>query len=234
MESAMVKESQYAADVSELYSRLAWIYDLATDHEVAHHDEAVRIADVQASDQVLEVACGTGRGTVRIARHIGEDGRLYAVDLTEAMLERARRKLARRDLLDGVDLRLGDARELPFPDGVFDVVYNAYMFDLIDSAEIPHVVSEFTRVLKPGGKIVLVNMSKNTTEKTLYEHLHENGLLGFASGSCRPVLMQSFLEEAGYEKVKRVYRKNVSYFPLNWLHGTEIVWGYKASIELVR
>lgn len=157
MESAIVKDSRYTGSVSALYSRLAWMYDFFTDHEAAHHDEAVRIADIKEDDQVLEVACGTGRGTVRIANHIGPGGKLYAIDLTEAMLERARRKLTKLNLPGQVDLRLGDARKLPFPDETFDVVYNAYMFDLIDAVEIPHVVSEFTRVLKPGGKIVLVN-----------------------------------------------------------------------------
>lgn len=61
-----------------------------------------------------------------------------------------------------------DARELSFPDETFDLVYNAYIFDLMDAEDFPVILSEFWRVLKPGGRLVLVNMSKNKDGRTLY------------------------------------------------------------------
>jgi len=227
MEFEMIEKSRYSGKISKLYSRLAWFYDPFTDHEPAHHKEAIRMAGIKKDDLVLEVACGTGRATVEIAKLIGKEGRVYAIDLAEAMLERAKNKLKKHNLLDRVDLRLGDARNLPYSDRKFDVVYNAYMFDLIDITEMPSIISEFRRVLKPGGKLILVNMSKNKKGRTLYEFLYEKGLLGFASGACRPVFMKPFLEEAGFENIERIYRKNRSFFFLNLLVGTEIVIGYK-------
>ncbi len=223
----MIERACYSGDVSKLYSRLARVYDLFTDHEPAHLEEAIQLAGIREDDSVLEVACGTGRASAGIARRLREGGRLYAIDLTEAMVERAERRLREQSLIDRVDLRLGDARSLPFPDGKFDVVYNSYMFDLMDAADIPGIVSEFKRVLKPGGRIVLVNMSKNKDGRTLYEFLYEKGFLGFASGGCRPVLMKPFLDEAGFKEVQRIYRENRSYLFLNRLTGTEIVWGHK-------
>ncbi len=205
------------------------MYDFFTDHTPAHHREALQLAHIKQDDSVLEVACGTGRATVEIASRIGEKGRFCAIDLSEKMLQRAKNKLRKRNLLDRVDLRLGDARQLGFDGDLFDVVYNAYMFSLIDTPEIPEVLAEFKRVLKPGGRLVLIDMSKDKEGKTLYEFLYEAGLLSFASGSCRPVLMRPQMEEAGLERVERIYRRNRSWFFLNWLTGTEIVVGYKPT-----
>ena len=158
-----------------------------------------------------------------------KEGQVFrAIDLTEGMMSRAKQRLKKQGLLDRVDFRIADAGRLPFPDSSFNVVYNAYMFDLIDISEFSVILSEFRRVLKRGGKLVLVNMSKNRNTKTLYEWLYEKSLLNFASGSCRPVLLQSFIEEAGFQAVTRTYRKNYSWFFLNWLTGTEIVIGKKA------
>jgi len=203
------------------------LYDPFTDHEWVHHQEAIRLTDLRGDEQVLEVACGTGRATLEIARKLQRGGALFAVDLTRQMLQRAEKKVRKAGLSERVEFRLADARELPFPDGAFDVLYNAYMFDLIDLTDIPTILSEFKRVLRPGGKLVLVNMSKERGAKTLYEFLYEKGLLGFSSGACRPVYLKPYVEAAGFERVRRVYRKNRSYFFLNLLVGTEIVIGYK-------
>lgn len=143
------------------------------------------------------------------------------------MMERAKNRLKKYALLDRVAFELGNAKHLPYPDATFDIVYNAYMFDLIDASEMPGILYEFRRVLKPGGALVLVNMSKDKKEKTLYEFLYERGLLSFASGGCRPVYMKPFLEGAMFENVKRIFRKNRSFFLLNRLQGTEIVTAYK-------
>jgi demethylmenaquinone methyltransferase/2-methoxy-6-polyprenyl-1,4-benzoquinol methylase len=225
----VVDKSRYSGNIAGLYNRLAWMYDFFTDHEPAHHREALQVAQIKPDDSVLEVACGTGRATVEIASRIGEKGRFCAIDLSEKMLQRAENKLRKRNLLDRVELRVGDARQLGFPGEAFDIVYNAYMLDLIDAGEIPSVLAEFRRVLKPGGKLVLIDMSKDKEGKTLYESLYEAGLLSFASGSCRPVLMKPYVEQVGFEKVERTYRKNRSWFFLNWLTGTEIVMGYKPT-----
>lgn len=185
------------------------------------------MAPIEPQETILEVACGTGRATLEIARQLAAGNKMFAVDLTEAMIQKAKKKIEREGLLDKVEFKLADAKALPFPDSSFDMLYNAYMFDLIDLPDIPEIISEFKRVLKPGGRLVLVNMSKNTDKKTLYEALYEKGLLSFATGSCRPVLLKEYLKKAGFQKVQRFYRKNHSWFPLSWLHGTEIVLAHK-------
>ena len=223
----ILEKSQYSGKISSLYSRLAWMYDLFTDHEPPHHREAIEMAQIEPQETILEVACGTGRATLEIARRIAAGNKLFAVDLTEAMIQKAKKKLERKGLLDKVEFKPADAKALPFPDASFDVLYNAYMMDLLDLSDIPEIVSEFKRVLKSGGRLILVNMSKDTDTKTLYEVLYEKGLLSFATGSCRPVFLEGYLKESGFQKVQRYYRTNHSWFPLNWLHGTEIVIAHK-------
>ncbi len=227
----IIKTPQYQNKISELYRRLAWIYDVFTDYELAHHEEAINMAGFENYDSVLEVACGTGRATVEIAKRLKRESKFYAIDLTKEMMERARIKLQKYGLPGRVDFKVGDAKNLPFSEGMFDVVYNAYMFDLIHASDMPEIICEFKRVLKPGGTLVLVNMSKDKKDKTLYEILYERGLLSFASGGCRPVFMKPLLEDAQFVDVKRIYRKNKSFFFLNRLHGTEIVTANKPRVS---
>ena len=84
--------------------------------------------------------------------------------------------------------------------------------------------NEFDRVLLAKK---FFDMSKKKEGKTVYEFLYEKGLLGFASGGCRPVLAVPFLEQAGFRDIQRIYRKNRSLFFMNWLTGTEIAIAVK-------
>lgn len=211
--------------ISKLYGRLSKYYDRFTGYEVRHHKEALKLAAIEEGDLVLEVAVGTGRAMTGISKAVGEQGRVYGVDLTEAMLKEAAAKLKRGDSQAKVDLFLGSAFSLPFRDGSFDVLYNSYMLDLIDTPQIPSILVEFKRVLKAGGTLILVNMSKNTTRKTVFERLYEKGPMFY--GNCRPVLAEPLALEAGFESIKRFYRRDYSWVPLTLLTGTEIVLARK-------
>lgn len=223
----IVANSSHAGGIASLYNKTAWIYNFVTDFEPTHHRAAIALAEIKEGDTVLEVACGTGRATTRIAERVGKNGQVHALDLTPGMLRRAEQRLQKAGMSDRVHFTLGDARRLPFADETFDAVFNAYMFDLIDLNEMQAIVDEFKRVLKPGGSIILVNMSKNRERKTMYEFFYERGWLSFVSGSCRPVVMEPFLKRAGFEGMRRTYRRNYSWFFLNWFVGTEIVFGRK-------
>lgn len=197
-------------------------YDKVTSYEIRHHREAIQLADIQPDDHILEVACGTGRATLEMAGHLGEAGQLGALDLSEAMLVHAQRKVAERGLLDKVRFKMGNARNLPYPDRTFDLLYNSYMFDLIAVAQFLPILEEFKRVLKPGGKLVLVNMSKKTSRKTLYERVYK--IVGLFP--CRPVVMESFVWEAGFSSIQRIYRNSYARSIL-LPFGTEIVTARK-------
>ncbi len=182
--------------VARYYAWRASNYDAGAGFEVEHHAEALRLANVQPGDRVLDVACGTGRGTVGLAQAVGANGRVDALDLAPAMLERAHGKVDKLGLSDRVHFKQGNARALPYPDAIFDIVYNGYMFDLIPVDGFLPILKEMARVLKPGGRLVLLNMSKPDERKTFYERVYEKG---WAVMPCRPVLMSPFLERIPYE-----------------------------------
>jgi len=195
-------------------------YDKVTTYEIEHHREAIQLAEVHPEDRVLEVACGTGRATVELASRLGAGGKLDALDLSEAMLGHAQRKVAERGLLDKVEFKIGSAQTLPYADQTFNILYNSYMFDLIAVTQFKSILEEFKRVLKPGGKMILVNMSKDTPRKTLYERVYETVRLF----PCRPVVMESHVRGAGFEDVQRIYQNSYTSSML-LPFGTEIVTG---------
>jgi demethylmenaquinone methyltransferase/2-methoxy-6-polyprenyl-1,4-benzoquinol methylase len=226
MKQAMIEASFPAAEkVQKYYSWRASNYDAGSSFEVEHHGEALCLANVQSGQHVLDVACGTGRGTVGLAQAVGSNGQVEALDLTQAMLDQARSKLAGLGLGGRVHLKQGNARQLPYPDAEFDLVYNGYMFDLIPLDGFLPILHEMARVLKPDGKLVLVNMSKSDERKTFYESIYEKG---WAVMPCRPVLMSPYLQKAGFIDVLRHYRPSHG-FLISKLWGQEIVLAKKAA-----
>lgn len=224
MKSSMVEATHTTEKVRKYYAWRASNYDAGASFEVEHHAEALRLAAVRAGQHVLDVACGTGRGTVGLAQAVGQAGKVDALDLSEAMLAQAKAKLEKLGLIHQVELRQGNAQELPYPDETFDLVYNGYMFDLIPLDVFMPILEEMARVLKPDGKLVLVNMSKPDERKTFYEKIYEKG---WAIMPCRPVLMSSYLPSAGFTDIQRLYRPTHGSL-IARLWGQEIVLAHKA------
>lgn len=224
MTQTMVEATHQTSEkIQKYYSWRAPNYDAGSGFEVEHHAEALRLADVHEGQRVLDVACGTGRGTIGLARAVGSSGRVDALDLSEAMLAQAQAKLEAARLAQRVVFKPGNAKELPYPDETFDLVYNGYMFDLIPLDGFLPILTEFKRVLKPGGTLVLLNMSKPDERKTVFETIYA---LGVAVMPCRPVLMSPFMSAAGFSKVERLYRPSRGLL-IQWLWGQEIVLALK-------
>src|SRR5438128_1746357 len=106
----------------------------------------IKFAEVRSGQTVLDVGCGTGVVAVTAAR-LG--ARVFGIDLTPALLERARENSAVAGL--EIDWREGDAEALPFPDAQFDVVLSQFGHMFAPRPEV--ALSEMLRVLKPGGTI---------------------------------------------------------------------------------
>ena len=105
------------------------------------------IGDVAGLD-VLDVACGTGRYAIPLAQ---AGARVTGIDLSEEMLDVARRKAAGGGL--SLDLRVADVRALPFPDGSFDLAICALA--LCHLPDLSPAARELARVLRPGGRVVI-------------------------------------------------------------------------------
>ena len=223
MNETIVEASYDEKQVRKYYSWRASNYDYGTGYEMEHHVEAVQLGEIKEGHRVLDAACGTGRATVELAKAVGRTGEVNALELSDVMLRRARAKV-NQAALPNVFFTQGSVKDMPYPDESFDVVYNGYMFDLIARTEFVPILQEFKRVLKPGGELVLVNMSKPDSRKTIFEKIYEKGL---PVGPCRPVIMVPYLEQAGFENIHRLYRPNHG-FSLARLWGTEIVLGGKS------
>ncbi|MCZ7573686.1 MAG: class I SAM-dependent methyltransferase [Ardenticatenaceae bacterium] len=170
----------------------------------------LELAAIQPEDRVLEVAVGTGATMLEILKRVDKANVVSGVDLSPRMLEKTRRAVADAGFTN-VDLRQGDARSLPFDDNSFDVLLNSYMLDLIPLGDMALVLGEFRRVLKDGGRLVLVNMSKDR-EITLWERLYRATparLVPYLYGGCRPVLMAEHVSAAGFRDVRREFIKNL-------------------------
>jgi ubiquinone/menaquinone biosynthesis C-methylase UbiE len=194
--------------VKRAYDRRSWLYSkLVAPHEWPLHLQAIEAAQVTPGERVLEVAVGPGRAAAELARLVGGDTTLAGVDLSTGMLELAQKHLRSKGI-GNVELRQGDARRLPYPDAGFDLLYNAYMLDLIALADMPAVLGEFHRVLAPGGRLVLLNMSKPTDETTRRERIYAAAPASLAlnlGGGCRPVLMEGPVRAAGFVDVSRTF-----------------------------
>ena len=111
-----------------------------------------------AGGRCLDVGTGTGEIAFHVARKAGAGSEVYGVDITPRMLELAEQKEKGLDLPVKIRWEVGDALDLSFEDGTFDLVTSGYM--LRNVTDIQKAVSEMHRVLRPGGRVVVAELSK--------------------------------------------------------------------------
>ena len=199
-ECGMVDAPVSTEEIRRYYDRASRFYFIVAAVEKKARQRGLALAAIKPGDKVLEVAVGIGRTFLEILKLVEVGNTVYGVDISEVMLRKTSELAASRGC-GNFELTAADARELPFDEGTFDVVYSSYTLDLIPTGEIPVVLGEFRRVLKRGGRLVLVDMSKRGASPVLYERLYR--LMPRRLGGCRPVLMGPFLEEAGFTEIQR-------------------------------
>jgi ubiquinone/menaquinone biosynthesis C-methylase UbiE len=204
-------------DVPRTYTWIAPTHDLlALLVERRARRLAVEWAAVQSGERILEVGVGTGLSFQQLLRR-NPDGFTDGVDVTPAMLRRARRRA--RATAPGPNWRLqsGDAYDLPFAENTFDLVFSSYVFDLFPEDDFVPVLREWARVLRPGGRLALATM---TTPRRWYES-------GWALlyrlwppllGGCRGVRVAPFFEKAGFQRVRRRHVSQLT-FPSEVVRG---------------
>ena len=121
-------------------------------------DLAAEKADLVPGEQVLDIACGSGRTTIVAAGLVGESGHVAGIDIADKLLDVAREKTEAAGL-SNTDYRVMDAADLDFSDGSFDAVLCGSSLFLFK--EIPDVLREWVRVLKPGGRMVITTFGED-------------------------------------------------------------------------
>jgi demethylmenaquinone methyltransferase/2-methoxy-6-polyprenyl-1,4-benzoquinol methylase len=156
-----VDEAEKARHVRTVFDSVAPKYDLMNDlmsmglHR-AGKAYTVMVANLQSGDRALDIAGGTGDLAMAFSKKVGKSGQVVHTDINEAMLSTGRNRL----IDAGIALPTGvcDAEKLPFPDNYFDVVSVA--FGLRNMTHKDVAVAEMNRVLKPGGKLLVLEFSK--------------------------------------------------------------------------
>ena len=194
--------------VPDLYRKIAPGYDLwARLTESKARDCCIEAAAIQDGESVLEVAVGTGLAFEKILR-ANPSGRNEGVDLTGAMLVRAERRAAKSGI-NNYSLRIGDAYALDFAEDEFDVLVNNYMFDLLPQNDFETVLAEFKRVLRPGGRLALVNMTGGERwYNGIWEWLYRKNPAWL--GGCRGVKLVPSLERSGFVNIQRQYTSQMT------------------------
>lgn len=150
---------------------------------------AVAATGLAAGGRALDVCCGTGMLAIELAKAAGPDGRIVGLDFCRAMLDIAAANIAAAPGGASIELIEGNAMALPFADNTFDCV--TIGFALRNVPDIPAVLAEMRRVVKPGGAVVSLELAKPSAPgfKQLYYLYFEHilPLLGKAgSGADGP------------------------------------------------
>ena len=115
----------------------------------------VRHAALQAGETVLDLGCGAGIDTLLAARAVGPKGRVFGLDMTSEMVDRARRNAASGGLAN-VEIRQAVIEEIPLPDDSVDVVVSNGVLNL--STRKSRVLAESFRVLRAGGRMSITDL----------------------------------------------------------------------------
>ena len=148
--------------IREMFDGIAADYDklnhlLSLDVDKSWRKRAIKALRTDSEPVILDLACGTGDFAIAIAKAIPE-AHVTGVDLSEGMLAVMREKVEKQGLEDRISAEIGDGENLRFPDGTFDDVTIA--FGIRNFEDRARGLEETLRVLKPGGKLVVLELSR--------------------------------------------------------------------------
>ncbi len=157
-QSGLTKKSQ----VAEMFDKIAFRYDFLNRFLSGGVDVYWRkraIAELKEIDPkyVLDVATGTADVALLLNKYLSPE-KIVGIDISEGMLELGRQKIEKQKLKDKIELRTGDSEAIKFPNNTFDAITVA--FGVRNFEHLQQGLAEMLRVLKPGGKLVILEFSK--------------------------------------------------------------------------
>ena len=149
------KVQQMFDNIAPTYDKLNHIMSLNMDKLWRRH--ALKEIVDGTPQRILDVACGTGDSTISIARAAAEGTKVTGADISEGMMALVMEKAEKAGVGDRIDLQVADGEALPYEDGTFDRVTCAFGIRNFEHKE--RGLAEFRRVLRPGGKAVILELS---------------------------------------------------------------------------
>jgi demethylmenaquinone methyltransferase/2-methoxy-6-polyprenyl-1,4-benzoquinol methylase len=186
-------------EAQRTYDRISRWYDLLEGYwERKARVAALQLLSASQGERVLEIGPGPGHSLVALAAAVGISGRVCGLDLSPGMLRvtQSRIELAQLPLRPG--LCRGDALRIPLADGTFDALLMSFVLELFDTPEIPQVLAECQRVLRGGGRVGVVALSKAGPHSRLRDVYEWGHALFPWLLDCRPIFVRRSLEDAGF------------------------------------
>ncbi|WP_103105250.1 demethylmenaquinone methyltransferase [Brevibacillus reuszeri] len=142
--------------IAEEYDKMNNVISFGS--HVAWRNYTMKQMNIQPGHTALDVACGTGDWTIALAQAVGEEGRVVGLDFSQNMLDVGAYKVANAGVGNRIKLVNADAMNLPYEDNSFD--FATIGFALRNVPDVQRVLDEMARVVKPGGKVVSLEVSK--------------------------------------------------------------------------
>lgn len=161
-----VAREQKKGLVANVFNSVAAKYDVMNDlmslgiHRIWKR-YTIDCSNVRAGMKVLDIAGGTGDLTAQFSRRVGPSGEVVLADINDAMLKVGRDKLRDKGLVNNIHYVQADAEDLPFADNSFDIITIA--FGLRNVTDKAAALRSMYRVLKPGGRLLILEFSKPVT-----------------------------------------------------------------------
>ena len=174
------------------------------------------IAQLKPGEKVLDLGSGAGFDAFLAARRVGPKGRVIGVDMTPAMVEKARQN-AIRGGYENVEFKLGEIENLPLEDGSVDVIISNCVINL--STDKPAVFAEAFRVLEPGGRLAVSDV---VATAALPEEVKGDPLLHSAciAGASTIDNLETMLRDAGFAEIGIEPKDSSRAFIKTWVPGS--------------
>jgi ubiquinone/menaquinone biosynthesis C-methylase UbiE len=196
----MIEKTISTKQALKFYNRLGAGHDWAERYEGRAKRQALTRLNLTPGQHVLNAGIGTGQIQSEIEAAVSPDGVTFGLDLSPVMLGVTRRRIGSTSLCES------DVLHLPFAPNSFDRIFSSYLFDLLPLNELPALLAGFRRVLRPGGRMVLVSLTEGVTPPSkavvgLWKMAY--AVSPVACGGCRPLQLANLVHEAGFNQVHR-------------------------------
>jgi demethylmenaquinone methyltransferase/2-methoxy-6-polyprenyl-1,4-benzoquinol methylase len=195
----MIQETISPEATRRFYDRLGARHDWTGHYEGRAKTVALTRLDLGPGQQLLNLGVGTGKEHAQLQAIIAPNGIAFGLDLSPVMLKLTQSRTV-------APLSAADACRLPFASASFNRLFSTYVLDLIPAPALPGLLAECRRVLKPGGRMVLVSLTEGV-------NLSSRMVVGLwklayavnpvACGGCRPVQLAGLVQAAGFCRVER-------------------------------